>query len=101
MKKLNQFHDGKIGSALTVSVIFGAEDSKILKIMKDGTVHISLKQKEAGEEADEALVRFLAQQIGCAANSLEIIGSKGRNKLISVIGVTPNEIDEIMYRLAN
>jgi uncharacterized protein (TIGR00251 family) len=85
---------GASGAAVTVKVTPNARQDKITGVMADGTLKISLKAKPVEGAANEALVALLAAQLGVPKSQIEIIG--GRNstkKLISIIGLTPAQVE--------
>ncbi len=79
-------HDGKMGAAIAVRVTPRASRNKIAEIMEDGTTKIHIAAPPVDGEANEELVRFLADVLNIPKSRLEIVvGASGRDKLVSVI----------------
>lgn len=87
MPKRNfHLHDGKMGAAIAVRVTPRASRSKIAEILEDGTIKIHVAAPPVDGEANEELVRFLADVLNIPKSRLEIVvGMAGRDKLVSVI----------------
>ncbi len=87
MPKRNfHLHDGKVGSAIAVRVTPRASQNKITEVMPDGTIKVHIVAPPVDGEANEALIRFLAEVLNIAKTRLEIVaGLSGRDKLVSVI----------------
>jgi uncharacterized protein (TIGR00251 family) len=84
-RKFN-LHNGKKGSALAVRVTPRASRNEIVELMEDGTIKVRLAAPPADNEANEALINFLAEVLGVAKSRLDIVaGASGRDKLISVV----------------
>jgi len=63
----------------------GAKISEVKEILIDGTVKISLKAKPIDGAANQALIKFLAEEFSVSKNCVEIIkGEKGKNKIIRI-----------------
>lgn len=95
-RSLNSFHDGKSGAAITVALQYGAKATKITKFQKDGTVDIDLLSAAAGKEADKELMQFLAKTLQVSEKNLEMLAGSGENKLISIVDISPEEVDELL-----
>ena len=82
------------GAAFTVRVVTRAVKTEAVEV-KDGTLKVRLKASPAGDPtANEELLNFLADLIGVPAKDLEIVaGESGREKLITVAGVTTDDIE--------
>ncbi len=79
-------HDGKAGSAIAVRVTPRASRNKISELLPDGTIKIHIAAPPVDGEANEALIRFLADVLNVPKSRLEIVaGQSGRDKLISVL----------------
>ena len=80
-----RLHDGKKGAALAVRVTPRASKNEIVEVLSDGTVKVHLTAPPVEGQANEALLKFLADVLGVATSRLEIVvGEGGRDKLISV-----------------
>jgi len=81
-----KMHDGQKGSALAVRVTPRASSNEIAEVLDDGTIRVRLAAPPADDEANEALIVFLAEILGVPESRLDIVaGSVGRDKLISVV----------------
>ncbi|MBI2893107.1 MAG: YggU family protein [Deltaproteobacteria bacterium] len=57
-------------------------------------VKIALQAPPVDGKANEALVRFLAEELGVGRSSVEILrGETGRNKTVRVYGVTREKVE--------
>ena len=89
--------DAKGGAAFTVRVTTRASKTEIVGLMDDGALKIRLTAPPVEGKANEALIGFLADVLGVKRDQLEIIaGHTGREKLISVIGITPDEVNRLL-----
>mgnify|MGYP000873088909 FL=1 len=95
------FHSGKTGAALAVRVTPKASRNKILGILDDGTVKISLTAPLVDGQANEALVKFLAEVLDVPKSNIEVVaGATGRDKLVSIVGLDASAVNDlIMARL--
>jgi uncharacterized protein (TIGR00251 family) len=81
-----KLHDGKKGSALAVRVTPRASRNEIVELLDDGTVKVRIAAPPADNEANEALIEFLADVLGVPKSRLDIVaGVTGRDKLISIM----------------
>jgi uncharacterized protein (TIGR00251 family) len=81
-------HNGQKGSALAVRVTPRASRNEVVEILDDGTVRIRLATSPADEEANAALIEFLAEILGVPETQLDIVaGAIGRDKLVSVVNM--------------
>src|SRR5512140_1923535 len=79
-------HDGHSGSAIAVRVTPRASRNKIVEMLEDGTIKVHIAAPPVDGEANEALIRFLADVLNVPKSRLEIVaGISGRDKLISVL----------------
>jgi len=78
-----------------------ASRNKILGILDDGTVKISLTAPPVDGQANEALVKFLAEVLDVPKSNIEVVaGATGRDKLVSIVGIDASAVnDRIMARL--
>jgi len=84
-RKFN-LHSGKKGSALAVRVTPRASRNEIVELMEDGTIKVRLAAAPSDNEANDALISFLAEVLGVPRSRLDIVaGASGRDKLISVV----------------
>ena len=88
-------HGGKMGAAITVKVLPRSSKNEIAGILEDGTVKIRLTAAPVEGQANKALIDFLAEVLDIAKSKIEIIGGMtGKNKLISVIGLDAETVQE-------
>jgi uncharacterized protein (TIGR00251 family) len=90
-------HDGRRGVAMAVRVTPRASRNEVTAIQEDGTVKVRLAASPKEGDANAALIKYLAEVLGVAPSKIEIIaGETGRDKLISVLDM---EKDELQNRL--
>lgn len=99
-RKFN-LHNGQTGSAITVRVTTRASKNEIQEILDDGTIKIRITSAPVEGQANETLLKFLADLLDVKVSQLEIVaGQTGRDKLISVIGLDTETVQErIMKQL--
>lgn len=87
--------DATSGAAFTVRVVTRAVNTEIVGVQEDGALKIRLVASPAGADAANAeLVQFLAEQLSVEAGKIEIVaGGDGRDKLVSVEGVTTADVE--------
>lgn len=86
-------HDGKMGSAITAHIIFGAGRNAIDGVQEDGTVIIRMKALQAERKVNQALVDFLAGVLRVDPSQIEIIGgASGSDKLITIMDLDKNMV---------
>ena len=95
--KSPHLHKGKSGKAITIRVTPRSRSDEISGIMDDGTINIRLRHPPVDGKANHALLKFLSTILGVKASQIEIVaGHSGKNKLISIIGITPDLVEEII-----
>ena len=87
--------DAKGGAAFTVRVITRAVKTEVVGIQDDGSLKVRLMASPAGDDAaNEELVAFLSEKLGVELEKIEIVaGGDGRDKLVSVEGVTTADVE--------
>ena len=81
-----KLHNGQKGSALAVRVTPRASQNEIVELLDDGTIKVRLASPPSDNEANDALIEFLADVLGVPKSQLDIVaGAAGRDKLISVV----------------
>ena len=81
-----KMHNGQKGSALAIRVTPRASRNEVVEILDDGTVRVRLATPPADEEANAALLEFLAEILGVPETKLDIVaGVMGRDKLVSIV----------------
>jgi len=84
-RKFN-LHSGQKGSALAVRVTPRASRNEIVEMLDDGTIKVRIAAPPVDDEANTALVEFLAEILGVPKSRLDIVaGETGRDKLIAVV----------------
>ncbi len=93
-RKLN-LHNGKKGSALAVRVTPRASHNEIVELMEDGTIKVRIAAPPSDNEANEALIKFMAEVLGVPKSRLDIVaGASGRDKLISVVDMDAETVHQ-------
>jgi uncharacterized protein (TIGR00251 family) len=88
-----RFTDGKKGAALPVRVIPRARQNEIVEILSDQTVKIRLTAAAAEEETNDELIDFLADLLKMPKKNFEIVaGMSGRDKLVSILDVSTEDV---------
>ncbi|MFN8376510.1 MAG: DUF167 domain-containing protein [Anaerolineae bacterium] len=95
MKRKFEITDAKGGAAFTVRVVTRSANTELAGIQEDGALKIRLVASPAGDPAaNKELVDFLAGHLGVAAAKIEIVaGANGRDKLVSVEGVSTADVE--------
>jgi uncharacterized protein (TIGR00251 family) len=89
--------DARGGAAFTVRVVPKASKTEIVGLMDDGALKIRLTAPPTDGKANKALIKFLAKVLGVKRDQIEIVaGHSGREKIISVIGIMPAEVDALL-----
>ena len=92
-----QITDAVGGAAFAVRVVTRARKREIVGINEDGALKIRLTSPPAEGRANEELIAFLADQLGVAKSRIEIVaGHTGREKLVSVDGLTPETVNALL-----
>ncbi len=93
-RKFN-FHDGEKGSAIAVRITKGRGKQRIKKILEDGTIVINLSEKT--EDINQELIKFLSNKLDITQKQFDIIaGAEGNEKLLSILDVDSEEIQELV-----
>ena len=88
-----KMHDGKRGAAIAVRITPRASKNEISEIMNDGTIKIRLTAPPVEGKANAALISFLADILEVNASKVDIVaGFTGKDKLVTVIDLTPEEV---------
>jgi len=89
------FHDGEKGSALAVRISDDQGKIGIINVLEDGTLVINF----AGESKDinQDLIKFLARILNINEKRFDIVaGIEGSEKLISILDIAPEKIQELV-----
>lgn len=94
--------DAKGGAAFSVRVVTRAVNTEVVGIQDDGVLKVRLKSSPAGDPAaNQELSEFLAQALGVPLEKVEIVaGQDGRDKLVSVEGITTDAVESILGSLS-
>lgn len=88
-----RFSNGRKGAALPVRVIPRATKNEIVEILSDQTVKIRLTAPPAEVETNEELIAFLSSILGMPKTNFEVVaGQSGRDKLVSILDVTTEDV---------
>jgi uncharacterized protein len=88
-------HDGRRGAALAVRVTPRASRNEVTEIQSDGTVKVRLMATPTEEEANKALVSFMAEVLGVPPNKVDIVaGLAGKDKLVAVLDMDNDEVHQ-------
>lgn len=80
------------GAAIAVHLASQSAHDEITR-MREEFIEVSLTVPPSDEMANKALVRFLAGKLGVKPESLEVVaGHSTAQKLVSVIGLSPQEV---------
>lgn len=91
---MTTFKDARSGAAITVKVTPKAKKTGVAGVLEDGTLKIQVTAPAEDGRANAALVEFLAEALGIRANQVEIVaGLSSERKLVSLVGVTPAEVE--------
>ncbi len=87
--------DASRGAAITVTIIPKANRTEIVGVQEDGTIRIRLMAPPVEGEDNAELIRFLSGFFGVNPADIEIIaGANSRNKLVTILNVRAEEIEE-------
>ncbi|HHH81742.1 MAG TPA: DUF167 domain-containing protein [Chloroflexi bacterium] len=88
-------HNGERGAALTIRVTPRARKTQFGGVLEDGTLRIRVAAPPVEGKANQALIKFLAKVLGVRKNRIEIVaGERGLDKILSVVGMTAEEVEE-------
>ena len=92
-----KFSEGKSGAAIAIRVTPRAKKNEIMSVLADNTIKIKLAAPPIEGKANKELLKFLAKVFGVKKKDLEIVAGKtGRDKLVTVIGLSPEEMHKII-----
>lgn len=101
-KREFNLHSGKGGAAITVRVTPRSSRNEVSEILADGTVKIRLTAAPVDGKANETLIEYLAKVLDVSKSNIEIVaGMTGREKLVTILGLSPEEVqNKILKNLA-
>ena len=100
MRKLEaKFGNAQKGAAITVKVSPRAKRTEFAGVMDDGTLKFRVAAAPEDGAANAALTAHLAEAFGVPTRQIEIVvGETSEKKLISLVGVTPAHVEEVVAR---
>ncbi len=94
-RKFN-FYDGEKGAALAVRISCDQGKTGIINVLEDGTLVINLTGKS--KDLNQELIKFLAIMLNIYEKRLDIVaGMEGSEKLISILDITPEKVQELVF----
>lgn len=97
---MTTFSNAKRGAAITVKVSPRAKKTEVAGVMDDGTIKIRLAAPPVDGAANQALIEFLSAVLKVPARHIDIIaGATSERKLISLVGISPAEVDAVFQKL--
>ena len=88
-----RLHNGEKGSALGVRIIPRAKSNEIAEVLDDGTIKVRLT--DSGADLNQSVRSFLAAILGVPVAKVDIVaGEAGRDKLVSILDMTPYAVNE-------
>lgn len=89
------------GTAVTVRVVTRASKREVAKIQEDGIIKVRLTASSSEGEANRELISYLAEILEISESHIEIVaGENARDKLVSIEGISPEELEERIQELA-
>lgn len=87
--------DAQSGAAFTVKTFTRADEAELSGIEEDGSLKIRLTSSPNEGGINDELVQVLAKLLDVEPDQIEIVaGANSRNKLVSVEGISPTELEE-------
>ena len=87
------FSNGEVGAALAIRVIPRARNNEIVEVLNDGTIKVRLA--DSGTKLNEVLESFLADILGLPVDKVSVVaGEAKRDKLVSILDLTPDSIQK-------
>lgn len=94
------FQNAQTGAAITVKVLPRAKKTEVVGVMEDGTYRIRISAPPVEGAANRALIEFLSQALNIPPSRIDIVaGQFSERKLVSLVGVTPAQVDAALGRL--
>lgn len=93
-----QITDARSGAALPVRVVTQAARAELVGIQDDGLIRIRLTAPNAGDSAaNQELIALLAELLGVQPNRMAVVaGEQGRDKIISIDGMSSSDVERIL-----
>lgn len=94
MTRKFEITDAKRGAAFTVRVVTRAQKNEIVGVQEDKSLKIRLTASPTEGQANDALIKFLAERLDVPESSIEIVAGKdNRDKWISVSGISTADVE--------
>lgn len=90
-------HDGQRGSALAIRVQGNARQTRVVRVLRDGTllVHMRIDVEGDPQQANLALTSLLARVLSVPTSKIEIIAGENRpEKLVSILELKTHEVQD-------
>ena len=95
MNRKFEITDAKRGAAFTVRVVTRAQKNEIVGVQEDRSIKIRLTASSNEGQANELLIKFLAERLQVPETAIEIVaGKEARDKWISVSGISTADLEE-------
>jgi uncharacterized protein YggU (UPF0235/DUF167 family) len=87
--------DARGGTAIPVRVVTQSETSGLAGVQEDGMLKVRLTASPAGDPAANAeLISLLSEVLGIPQDKIEVVvGASAREKILSVEGLTTDEVE--------
>ena len=97
MTRKFEITDANSGAAFTVRVVTRASNVEISSVQDDGSLKVRLTESSDDGAANRQLIELLAHKLGVDPSNVEIVaGENSRDKLISVDGITPEDVERYL-----
>jgi len=94
MTRKFEITDAKRGAAFTVRVVTRAQKNEIVGVQDDNSLKIRLTASPNEGQANDALIKFLAERLDVPESAIEIVAGKdNRDKWISVSGISTADVE--------
>ena len=98
-RKFN-LHEGKKGSAITIHVVPGMSEKRIVDVKEDGTLIVEMDAKDVSGKSNQALIKFFASILDVNQDEIEVVaGVDGADKLLSIINTDTDEVNKQLMML--
>lgn len=86
-------------SVIKIKLIPRASRNEIVGIMDDGTIKIKITAPPVEGQANQAVIKYLADILKISSINIEIISGKtSHNKLISIIGIKQETVNTLLQK---
>ena len=90
-------HDGKAGSALAVRLTFKSSHNALVGVLRDGTIRVHVTASPENGQDNKALIKLLSGILKVPESKMGIVaGETGRDKLVSVLGLSANDLTRLV-----